>query len=587
MTDDDRDGGQRGRAGGRHGRERGRGNRRGPDRGANRAVDAARDLAREIAGAARQEAAVVQNIARAGRPPAGIPRDGDVPQDGDDGYHQSLKPRHVQMIAMGGAIGVGLFLGTSQRLHTAGPALVLAYALAGIAAFFVMRALGELVLYRPTTGSFVVYARDFIGAWAGFASGWMYWLSWAAAGVAEITAVGIYVHYWAPGFPQWVSALLALAVLLTVNLVSVRMFGELEFWFAMVKVLAILAFLLVGIGLIATHARIGPSYHAELPNLVGFGGFLPQGMWAVLLSLQGVIFAYAAIEMVGISAGEAQNPREVMPRAINGVVWRIVLFYVGAVLLLVLVLPWTVYPADQSPFVTVFAYLGVPGIGGIMNLVVLTAALSSCNSGLYSTGRILRSLSQRGEAPSFTGRMNSHHVPYGGILLTSVVYFAGVVLNVFVPRKAFEIATSVASLGVLTTWAALLYAQVRFKRAAERGEVERPDYRMPGSPYTNWATLAFLIVIIPLMLFDADQKWAVVSIPLLVVFLYTGWRVVCHRRATASVLTTETLAPETLAPEVLAAEASAPEALAAGSPAPEAPIPEAPAPEALPEEGGI
>ncbi|WP_235834807.1 amino acid permease [Actinomadura logoneensis] len=531
-------------------------------RGANRAAEAARDMARQIASAAREEAALVLDAARAGRPPVGIPRG-----DEDEGYHQSLKPRHVQMIAMGGAIGVGLFLGTSQRLHTAGPALVLAYALAGVAAFFVMRALGELVLYRPTTGSFVAYARDFIGEWAGFASGWMYWLSWAMTGVAEITAVGIYVHYWAPGFPQWLSALLALAVLLTVNLVSVRLFGELEFWFAILKVAAILAFLVVGVVLLVTHAGVGPSHHAELPNLVDFGGFLPRGLWAVLLSLQGVIFAYAAIEMVGISAGEAQNPREVMPRAINGVVWRIVLFYVGAVALLVVVLPWTVYPRDRSPFVTVFSYLGVPGIGGIMNLVVLTAAVSSCNSGLYSTGRILRSLSQRGEAPAFTGRMSSRHVPYGGILLTSVVYFAGVVLNVFVPHKAFEIATSIASLGVLTTWAALLYAQVRFRSAAARGEVERPGYRMPGSPYTNWATLAFLAVIVPLMVFDGEQKWAVVAIPFLVVSLYAGWRAVNRRPAPA--------------------RADAVPAATAPAPADARPAETLPAPEALPEEGGF
>ncbi|WP_245627511.1 amino acid permease [Actinomadura oligospora] len=529
------------RGGGDTGRQGARGGDGHDDRAArsvNRAADAARDMARELAEAAREEAAVVLSAARAGRPPVGIPRG-----DEDEGYHQSLQPRHVQMIAMGGAIGVGLFLGTAQRLHSTGPGLVLAYALAGVAAFFVMRALGELVLHRPTTGSFVAYARDFIGEWAGYASGWMYWLSWAATGVAEITGVGIYVHFWAPGFPQWLSALIALAVLLAVNLVSVRLFGELEFWFAMLKVAAILVFLVVGVALVVTHTGIGPSHHAEFPNLFDFGGFLPQGMWAVLLSLQGVIFAYAAIEMVGISAGEARNPREVMPRAINGVVWRIALFYVGAVFLLVLVLPWTMYPRDQSPFVTVFALLGVPGVGGVMNLVVLTAALSSCNSGLYSTGRILKSLARRGEAPAFTGRMSARHVPYGGIMLTSVVYVAGVVLNLFLPHKAFEIATSIASLGVLTTWATLLYAQVRFRRAAERGEVERPGYRMPGSPYTNWATLALLGAVVPLMLFDRDQKWAVVAIPFLVLALYTGWWAI-NRRRVAAVLPAEALPEE-------------------------------------------
>ncbi|MEU5879645.1 amino acid permease [Spirillospora sp. NPDC047279] len=446
----------------------------------------------------------------------------------DEGYHKSLKPRHVRMIAMGGAIGVGLFLGTADRIAKAGPGLVLAYLAAGIAALFVMRALGELVLYRPTSGSFVAYAREFIGPWAGFASGWMYWLNWAMTGVAEITAVGVYVHYWAPGFPQWLSALLALAVLLAVNLVSVRMFGEMEFWFAMLKVAALVTFLVVGVALVLTGADVG-GHKARLSNLTDHGGFFPMGFWAVLLSLQAVIFAYAAIEMVGISAGEAENPREVMPGAINGVVWRIALFYVGAVFLLVVVLPWTVYKPGESPFVTVFAALGVPAIGGVMNLIVLTAALSGTNSGLYSTGRILRSLADRGEAPRFAGKMSSHHVPYGGILFTSTVYLAGVVLNVFVPHDAFTIATSIASLGVLTTWATLLYAQIRFKRAAERGEVERPGYRMPGSPYTNWATLGFLAFVVGLMAFDGDQKWAVIAIPFLAAGLWIGWKAVRSR----------------------------------------------------------
>ncbi|WP_433324980.1 amino acid permease [Spirillospora sp. CA-294931] len=447
----------------------------------------------------------------------------------DEGYRPSLRPRHVRMIAMGGAIGVGLFLGTAQRLHDSGPGLLLAYLLAGVVALLVMRALGELVLYRPTAGSFVTYARDFIGPWAGFVSGWMYWLNWAVTGVAEITGVGIYVHYWAPDFPQWISALLALAFLLSVNLVSVRLFGELEFWFAMLKVAAIVTFLLVGVALVLTHADVG-SHRAELGNLTAHGGFFPEGFPVVLLSLSSVIFAYAAIEMVGISAGEAHNPRQVLPGAINGVVWRIALFYVGAVFLLVVVLPWTVYRPGESPFVTVFAALGVPAIGGIMNLVVLTAALSATNSGLYSTGRILRSLAERGEAPGFTAKMSSHHVPYGGILLTSSVYLAGVGLNYFVAEDAFEIATSIASLGVLTTWATLLYAQVCFRRAALRGEVERPDYRMPGSPYTNWAALGFLGLVVVLMAFDERQKWAVMAVPFLVVALWGGWRLVGSRR---------------------------------------------------------
>jgi L-asparagine permease len=454
-------------------------------------------------------------------------RTGDATDD--DGYKPALGGRQVGMIAMGGAIGVGLFLGSAGRIAATGPALVLSYAVSGVVAFLVMRALGELVLHRPTAGSFVEYAREFVGPWAGFVSGWMYWLNWAATGVAEITAIGVYVHMWLPDLPQWITALTALLVLLTVNLVSVRFFGELEFWFAVVKVLAIVVFLFTGLALVLTQAKVGDA-HAGVANLTQHGGFFPKGIPVVLLSLQGVIFAYSAIEMVGIAAGETKDPRKILPRAINSVIWRIAIFYVGSILLLVTVLPWTVYKSGQSPFVTVFDRLGVPGAGSIMNAVVLTAALSSTNSGLYSTGRILRALAKRKEAPRFTARMSPGGVPYGGVLFTSVVYLAGVILNYFVPKEAFDIATAVASLGVIITWATLLFCQVRLRERAERGELERPGLRMPGSPYTNYAGLAFLGLVVILMAFaDSEQQIAFWSIPVIAVVLFTGWRLVRNR----------------------------------------------------------
>lgn len=375
----------------------------------------------------------------------------EPPSVPNEGYSHSLQNRHVQMIAMGGAIGVGLFLGAGGRLADVGPALVLSYALCGVIAFFVMRALGELVLHRPTAGSFVEYAREFIGPWAGFVSGWMFWLNWAASGVAEITAAGVYLAKWFPDFPQWLSTLLCLFGLLAINLLSVRMFGELEFWFSVIKVLAIVAFLLVGAGLVFTAADMGGGAVAGPHNMTDHGGIFPLGIPIALMSLQGVIFAYASIDLVGIAAGETENPRAVLPKAINSVVWRIALFYVGSVLLLVMVLPWTVYSGQESPFVTVFSRIGVPWAGDVMNFIVLTAALSACNSGLYSTGRILRALSERCEAPRFTARMSVRHVPYGGVLFTATVFLIGVGLNYLLPKEAFDIATSISSLGVITT----------------------------------------------------------------------------------------------------------------------------------------
>ncbi|WP_308169648.1 amino acid permease [Acrocarpospora catenulata] len=445
----------------------------------------------------------------------------------DEGYSHALGNRQVQMIAIGGAIGVGLFLGSGGRLAAAGPALVISYALAGVAAFFVMRALGELVLYRPTSGSFVDYATTFIGPWAGFASGWMYWINWAATGVAELTAVAIYVHKWAPDFPRWLTALIALGLVLSVNLVSVRLFGELEFWFALLKVAAIVTFLVVGLYLVlfSVHGA-GPAHLTEV------GGFFPSGFGPVLMSLQAVVFAYASIEVVGIAAGETKDPAKIMPRAINGVTWRIAIFYVGSVLLLAMVLPWTTYQAGQSPFVTVFSHLGFPVAGDIMNLVVITAAMSSCNSGLYATGRILRSMALRGEAPGFAKAMSGRHVPYGGILFTAVVLLGGVVLYYFVPERAFNIATAVASLGVVTTWGTFLFCQLRLRQAALRGELARPAFRMPGAPVTNWITLGFLALVVILMPFaDPDQRVAFYLIPVLAVAITVGWRVTQARRS--------------------------------------------------------
>ncbi|NUS72558.1 MAG: amino acid permease [Corynebacteriales bacterium] len=434
------------------------------------------------------------------------------------------------MIAMGGAIGVGLFLGAGGRLQAAGPALILSYSLAGIAAFFVMRALGELVLYRPTSGSFVDYAHEFIGPWASFASGWMYWLNWAMTGIAELTAIALYMHRWLPDVPQWATALVALFIVVAVNLISVKLFGELEFWFALIKITALVTFLFVGLSLVVTATNIG-SDPASPANLTAHGGFFPEGFPIVLMSLQAVIFAYSAIEIVGITAGETKNPRKVLPKAINGVVWRIAIFYVGSVILLCMLMPWTAYKEDESPFVTVFSALGVPGIGDVMNLIVLTAAMSSCNSGLYSTGRILRSMARKGEAPAITGKLNSNKVPYGGILFTASAYVAGVVLNYVVPQKAFDIATAIASLGVITTWAVLVICQMQLRKSALRGELERPDFRMPGAPVTGWLTLGFLALIPILMAFaDIEQQIAVASIPAIAGAIALGWRYVTNKR---------------------------------------------------------
>ncbi|MBN8899517.1 MAG: amino acid permease, partial [Rhodospirillales bacterium] len=371
----------------------------------------------------------------------------------EEGYEKGLKPRQIQMIAIGGAIGSGLFLGAGGRLQAAGPALAVVYAVCGLFSFFILRAMGELVMHRPTSGSFVSYAREFLGERGSFIAGWMYYLNWAMAGIVDITAVALYMHYWhsLDGVPQWVFALGVVVLVVGTNLVGVKWFGEMEFWFSIVKVAALVLFLVIGTAVLGIGHPVG-GQATGLHLISENGGLFPHGVLPAIVITQGVVFAYAGIELVGTAAGEAENPRAVLPGAINAVIWRIALFYVGSVFLLVMLLPWTAYHAGTSPFVTFFSRLGVPGIGSVMNLVVLTAALSSLNSGLYSTGRVLRSLAMGGSAPRYVAKMNAAKVPYSGILVTLVIYAFGVFLNYLVPSKVFEIVLNISSLGVVSTW---------------------------------------------------------------------------------------------------------------------------------------
>jgi L-asparagine permease len=455
---------------------------------------------------------------------------------GDDGYQKSLKARHINMIAIGGAIGTGLFLGAGGRLVEAGPSLAIAYAVCGLFAFFVVRALGELILYRPSSGAFVSYAREFIGEKGAYTAGWMYFLNWSTTGIADITAVAVYAHYWSAfgGVPQWVIALIALAVVLTLNLVSARLFGEMEFWFALIKVATLVAFMVIGIFLLVTQTPIGGA--APGPQLItDNGGIFPQGVLPMVLIMQGVVFAYASVELVGVAAGETANPEKIMPRAINSIMWRIGIFYVGSVVLLAMLMPWSAYSSDESPFVTVLSNIGVPAAGDVMNLVVLTAAMSSLNSGLYSTGRILRSMSMAHSAPKFTSVMNRNGVPYGGILLTAAVCVLGVGLNYLVPEEAFEIVLNFASIGILATWGIIVVSHLLFVRKTQRGELPRPAFRLPFSPWTQIATLIFLVSVVILMAFDDTGRIVLAGLPVIILALVVGWFAV-RRRIDTSVL---------------------------------------------------
>ncbi|WP_304116883.1 amino acid permease [Mycolicibacterium bacteremicum] len=440
----------------------------------------------------------------------------------EEGYHKSLKPRQIQMIAIGGAIGTGLFMGAGSRLHDAGPGLFLVYAFCGIFVFFIMRALGELVLHRPSSGSFVSYAREFFGEKTAYVTGWLYFFNWAATAIVDVTAVALYVHFWGmfEAIPQWLIALIALGIVLTMNIISVKLFGEMEFWASIIKVAALVTFLVVGIIFLAGRFEI-EGQATGFSVIADNGGLLPTGMFSLVIVTSGVIFAYAAVELVGIAAGETAEPAKVMPRAINSVIVRIAVFYVGSLILLALLLPYTTYQAGESPFVTFFSKIGVPAAGGIMNLVVLTAAMSSLNAGLYSTGRILRSMAMNGSAPKFTGVMNRNGVPFGGIALTGVLTLLGVILNLFVPEEAFNIALDLSALGIISTWVMIVACQIQLWRWERKGILQRPAFRLPGTPYTSYATIVFLAAVTVLMCYE--NYWNLIAILVIAPMLVGGW----------------------------------------------------------------
>src|SRR6202050_4291749 len=436
---------------------------------------------------------------------------------------RNLRNRHIQLIAIGGTIGVGLFLGSAKAIHAAGPGLLIAYALGGIAIFFIMRALGELLTYRPVAGSFATYAEEFCGPFAGFLTGWSYWVMWVATAMAELTAIGIYVGHWFPSVPQWLPAMIALLVLYGANLLAVRVFGELAFWVALVKVVTIVALIVAGLAVLVFHVgSFGAT--ASFSNLWTHGGFLPFGILGVLLTMQIVMFAYTGVELIGVTAGEAQDPQRALPKATNGVIFRILIFYLGALIVIMAVVPWDQLSPSVSPFVYVFEKLGVPGAAGIITLVVITAAASSCNSGLFSTGRMLWSLAQRGQAPRPFATLNRQQVPAAGIQLSAAALLLVVVLNYLVPEKAFTWVTSVALVGTLWTWGIIMVAHANYRRAVAAGRAAVAPFRMPVAPYANWAVVAFLLAVTVTLWFDPDHRVALYVAPFWFGLLWLGYQ---------------------------------------------------------------
>ncbi|WP_367133203.1 MULTISPECIES: amino acid permease [Streptomyces] len=458
------------------------------------------------------------------------PTTGD-PGTGTEGYKRSLGSRQMQMIAIGGTIGTGLFLGAGTAISQAGPSLIIWYAAAGAVLFLVMRALGELLTHHPTSGSFADYAHRFLGPFWGYATAWTYWIMWVTTGMAEITAAGQYVNYWYPGFDQWKTALISLVVLACANLISVKIFGELEFWFAIIKVTAIVGMILIGLGvLIIGFGDAGDT--ASVSHLWADGGVAPHGVWNSLMTLQIVLFAYLGVELVGVTAGETKDPEKNIPRAINSLPLRFGLFYLGALFVILSVVSWQEFHPGTSPFVAAFTKIGIPAAAGIVNFVVLTSALSSCNAGgLYATARMLRTAGLNGHGPEALGRLSKRGVPATAVVVSAVVMALGVLINAIDPEHAFAYITAVSTGGAITVWSIILVTHLRYRRAVAAGLARKSTYRMPGAPYTNWIALAGFAFVTVLIAWESETRVALYVVAVWFALLGAGYPFARRRAA--------------------------------------------------------
>jgi amino acid transporter, AAT family len=466
---------------------------------------------------ARERSAVTEPAVRIGGDQGTTP-------EADGGLRRGLSNRHIQMIALGGAIGTGLFYGSATSIGMAGPSITLAYLLGGAVIFLIMRALGEMSVHTPVSGAFSHYAFENWGPFAGFFSGWNYWFNYIAVSMAELAVVGIYVNYWMPAVPTWVSAAIFLVLITAVNLINVKAYGEFEFWFAIIKVVAIVA--MIGLGAAIILFGLGEGGHPTgISNLWAHGGYFPHGLWGMLTALVVVMFSFGGVELIGTTAGEADNPRRTIPKAINQVVYRILIFYVGAIFVMLCIFPWNKIDAGGSPFVIIFDRIGIAGAATLLNVVVLTAAVSAYNSGLYSNGRMLYSLSRQGDAPHYLSKLNKSGSPYAGVLTSSAVTAVAVVLNYLFPGKVFLYLISVALIAGIFNWAMVVITQMKFRRRIGTAEVEKLEFRMPFFPVANYVVLAFLAGVVVLMGFLPDFRYALYVGPVWVAGLYTAYRI--------------------------------------------------------------
>lgn len=434
---------------------------------------------------------------------------------------RGLKNRHLQMIALGGAIGTGLFYGSASTIALAGPAVMLSYLIGGVVIFFIMRMLGEMAVDEPVSGSFSYYATKYWGKFPGFLSGWNYWFNYVLVSMAELTAVGIYMQFWYPDMPQWIAALVCLVVITAVNLINVRLYGEFEFWMALVKISAIVLMIVLGLCLLFGSGQPFPD---NISNIWQNGGFMPNGWWGLTLSITVVMFSFGGIELIGITAGEAENPDHTIPKAINQVIWRILIFYVGTMAVLMALWPWNKVGMEASPFVQIFSNVGVPAAAHILNFVVLTAAVSVYNSAIYSNSRMLYGLAMKNEAPEFLGKLSKRGVPVNGIFVSSGITLLCVALNYFFPGKVFMVLMSVATIAATISWMTITITHLKF-RAKCLAEGKATKFKSPFYPVINYICMAFLLGVWGFMTQIEDMKLAVIILPIWLLLLWLGYKI--------------------------------------------------------------
>ncbi|WP_332066247.1 D-serine/D-alanine/glycine transporter [Bartonella sp. CB189] len=433
---------------------------------------------------------------------------------------RGLDTRHVQLIAVGGAIGTGLFMGSGKTISIAGPSIILVYAIIGSVLYFVMRAMGELLLSNMQYRSFIDFSSDLLGPGVGFFTGWTYWLCWIVTGTADIIAIISYTHFWWPTINPWIIVFSCIIFFLIFNLLAVKLFGELEFWFGLIKIVAILALVAVGFYMIATGFTSPNGTVASFSHIWNGGNIFPRGISGFFAGFQIAIFAFVGVELAGTSAAEVKEPKTVLPKAINSIPIRIVVFYIFSLIIIMSVTPWNQVIPDKSPFVTMFFLAGIPVAAGLINFVVLTSAASSANSGIFSTSRMVYGLATKQGAPRFFAKLSNNHVPANALLFSCLCILLGYTVSSLSPSviDAFTTVTTIAAILFIFVWSIVLISYIVYRRKRPMQHAESV-YKMPGGITMCWAILAFFAFIIFLLTLEADTLIALKYTPLWFIFL--------------------------------------------------------------------